>query len=73
MAFTLFDFLACSIAVFSVATNAVQFFVFRRRRPKAAPSIEARDLIHDLTQRGQAIVRIQVIDASQLLLRSPRG
>lgn len=36
------------------------------------PDLDAADLLHDLTKRGQAVVKIQVIDPSSILLRSPR-
>jgi len=34
--------------------------------------VSALDLLHELTTRGSAIVRLEVIDQGQLFLRSPR-
>lgn len=67
--------IAClSLALFvSVIFNARQFLQRKIERKKPAPTIEAQDLLHDLLARGNAIVRIEVIDAANLLLRSPRG
>lgn len=42
--------------------------------PPAVPKydVSAQDLIHDMTRRGHAIVRMEILDPSALLLRSPR-
>lgn len=34
--------------------------------------ITAQDLLHDLTRRGGAVLKVEVIDPTNLLLRSPR-
>tara|TARA_R110000868_G_scaffold9394_1_gene46897 strand:- start:1353 stop:1571 length:219 start_codon:yes stop_codon:yes gene_type:complete len=39
--------------------------------PKPRLDVSALDLLHDLTVRGQAIVRIETIDSEALLLRRP--
>ena len=60
----------------SLAANACLYELFRRARASAlktpVPSLDAEQLRHDLT-RGAAVVKIEVIDAKNLLLRSPRG
>lgn len=45
-----------------------------KKAPPAAPKLDvsAQDLIHDMTRRGHAIVRIEILDPSSILLRSPR-
>lgn len=51
------------------------FLFYRRLRPKKqTPKLDigAQDLLHDLTARGQAILRVEVIDPANFLLRSPR-
>ncbi len=67
---------------YEIATLASLLFVslsanayLLRRKPKKlkqSPDITAADLLHDLTKRGQALIKIEVIDAANLLLRSPR-
>ncbi len=57
----------------SAGVNLWQFRRHRAARKQPALAIEARDLIHDLTKRGSAVLRVEVIDAANLLLRSPRG
>ncbi len=44
-----------------------------RRKPKKKFDVSAQDLLHDLTRRGAAVLKIDVIDQENLLLRSPRG
>ncbi len=36
------------------------------------PTLDVEQLLHDLT-RGPAVLRVEVVDAKNLLLRSPRG
>ena len=57
----------------SVASNLVLFIALRRSKKKPPPklSITAEELLHDLT-RGQSVLRVQVIDPSAILLRSPK-
>ena len=40
---------------------------------KPAPTLEAETLLHDLTRQGSAVVRLEVVDARNLMLRSPRS
>lgn len=42
------------------------------RRPPPTPTFGAEELLHDLT-RGPALVRVERVDASNLLIRSPKG
>lgn len=44
-----------------------------RRSPPPKMTLEAEDLAHDLTTRGFAVVKMTVIDPTNLLLRRPRG
>ena len=44
----------------------------RRKKPRGL-DLNAQDLLHDLTTRGSTILRIEVIDQTNLLLRSPRS
>lgn len=63
----------CFTALFaaSMCLN-VYYWHIRKTSPKPKPDITAQDLLHDLTTRGAAILRVEVMDPSQLLLRSPR-
>lgn len=44
------------------------------RRPKQRKSLDitAEELLHDFTRRGQAILRVEVLNPSDLMLRSPK-
>ncbi len=57
----------------SAAANLVQAYFFVKKRKKREPvlTMAAEDLLHDLT-RGPAVIRVEVIDAKNLFLRSPR-
>ncbi len=43
-----------------------------KAKKEPALTLGAEQLLHDLT-RGPAVVRVEVIDVKNLLLRSPRG
>ena len=62
-----------AILVLSLAANLVQAYFFAKKQRKRQPvlTMAAEDLLHDLT-RGPAVVRVEVIDAKNLFLRSPR-
>lgn len=57
----------------SISGNAFQLYLAKIKKKKPKPDLSASDLLHDLTRRGQAIVRVEVMDATNLFLRSPRG
>jgi hypothetical protein len=54
----------------SVALNVGLCAFFAKR--KRILSVDARELLHDLTS-GRAVVDVKVIDTAGLFLRSPRG
>ena len=58
--------------VCSLAANA--YFWRWRKSLKSNPqySLDARQILHDLT-RGEALVRIARVDPEDVLLRSPKG
>lgn len=68
------------LAVWGVIATAVcavlAFLLHRKQRaPEPKPpqlTLSAEDLLHDLTTRGVAVLRVEVIDPTNLLLRSPR-
>jgi len=57
--------------IFSLAMNII--LVLRLRRLKTSPkqSVDARQLLHDLT-KGRAIVKIEILDPAELFYRSPK-
>jgi hypothetical protein len=57
----------------SVLFNAFQLYLAKINKKKPKPDLTASDLLHDLTSRGRAVVRVEVIDSTNLFLRSPRG
>lgn len=57
----------------SILLNLWQFHAIRRKRRSPAPTLDAQDLLHDLTARGAAILKVEVINPANLMLRSPRG
>lgn len=56
----------------SLAVLAFLAYLLRSKKPTRRLDMTAQDLLHDLTQRGAAILKVEVIDAANLLLRSPR-
>lgn len=56
--------------VISLSFNLYQYK--KQKVPmKAQPTLDAEQLLHDLT-RGPSLVRISVIDPSNLMIRSPK-
>lgn len=39
-----------------------------KKTPKAVPTIEAKDLLHDLTNKGQALLKVIVLDPDGLFI-----
>lgn len=60
---SLFFLISCLLAVLLYRS---------RKRPPKRLSDSAEDLLHDLTKRGSAVLRVQVIDPEQIFLRSPK-
>ncbi len=56
----------------SLAANGFQVYRARINKKRRAPDITAQDLLHDLTRRGGAVIRVEVIDQAAFFLRSPR-
>ncbi len=61
-------------SVVSTVINAILSAILLRKNKQKPPqpNLTAEDLLHDLLGRGQAILRVEVIDPTNLLLRSPR-
>ncbi len=72
------DILVIAVPVFIVFAVSA-FICFQRYlrplpppTPPPKPTLTAEQLLHDLTTSGQAVIRVEVIDAKNLFLRSPR-
>ena len=60
---------------FSLVCNALLlFFLHRQKKTPRKPqlSMSAEDLLHDLTRRGTAVLKVEVIDPANLYLRRTR-
>jgi len=57
----------------SLLLVAVLAYLLRTKKPPKRLDVTAQDLLHDLTRNGTAVLRVEVIDPANLLLRSPRG
>ncbi len=60
----------------SLAGNGLLTYLLRtnkKKKPEPVPDITAQELLHDLTRQGSAVLRIQVLNTADILLRSPRG
>lgn len=55
---------------FSLATNVYLLLLLRhlKKRPTKQLDTTAQDLLHDLTTRGQAVLKVEVLDPSRFLL-----
>lgn len=58
-----------TLLVISISLNLFQFFKTKKLKP--TPTLEAEQLLHDLT-KGSAIVKVEVIDPTNLILWNPR-
>ncbi len=56
----------------SISSNLALLLLLRNPKRKKKLDITAQDLLHDFTRRGASILRVEVIDPSSLMLRSPR-
>ncbi len=57
----------------SLVVVAVLAYFLMARKPQKKLDVSAQDLLHDLSRHGNAVIKVEVIDAANLLLRSPRG
>lgn len=64
------DYLVIGFLAASAALNLLlSYRLFKKDR---VLTIDAKRLLHEITSGG-AVIRLEVLDASQLFLRSPRG
>lgn len=63
-----------AIAVLFVSNLSLGVLLFRERRKakKRRPDISAQEMLFDM-MNGGTVLKIQVIDPSNLIMRSPRG
>jgi hypothetical protein len=62
----------CAAFAVSTIVFAVLYFWERRKIRKRKADITAQEMLHDIMSGG-AILKIQVINPENLILRSPRG
>lgn len=65
-------YLLIVLFVCSVLANAYQLYLARKPRKIVKYDLSAQQLLHDLTRHGGAVVKVDVINPADLLLRSPR-
>lgn len=65
-------FIPLLLLAFSLSGNAFLAFQLRQVKKKPRPTTGAEDLLHDLTRRGSAVIRVEVIDPANIFLRSPK-
>lgn len=64
------------IAVISILGSIIGLQAFLLLKARKAPKrldIQASDLLHELTVPGGAVLKVEVIDRDNFLLRLPRG
>ena len=57
-----------SILGASIAANAFAYWKIKKLKSDPKPTIDASDLLHDLTKRGHAVLNIKVIDPENLFV-----
>jgi len=67
------EYIPWALFAFSGLGNAIFFVKSRKKNKDPRLDLTAQDLLHDLTRRGVAILKVEVIDPSRLMLRSPRS
>ncbi len=65
------------VAATSAALNLafVAFEIYKHLRKKKIPprlDQNAQDLLHDLTHRGNALLKIEILDAANFFIRRPQ-
>lgn len=63
---------AIALLIVSVCLNAFLAFYIRKSKKKPTPTYGAQELLAALTS-GPAVLKIEVINIEDIILRSPRG
>jgi hypothetical protein len=60
--------------VLTLASSAGNAYLFRqtKKQKKQSQSQDATMLMHHLTRRGAAVIKVTVVDPQDIFLRSPR-
>ncbi len=69
------EFMPWCLLFLSLLAHVGQVLLLEKTKRNVAtrkPDLTAQDLLHDLTRRGAAILKVEVLDPANLLLRSPR-
>jgi hypothetical protein len=58
------------VCALSLAGNGALYYLLRksRRKPPPVPSLEASEILNDLTTKGSALVKVTRVDASNLFV-----
>lgn len=72
MSFQIALYSCVAITVLSVNLNCYLYFKLKQNVKTPQKTIDAQQLLHEITG-GQAILRINVIDPGDILLKSPRS
>lgn len=56
------------VLVLSLLANIFAIYKIKSLEKTPAPTLEARDLLHDLTTKGRSALRIEVIDPENLFI-----
>ena len=57
-----------SILLASIIANILAYFKIKSLKKQPTPTTDARDLLHDITKRGRAIIKIDVLDPESLFV-----
>lgn len=66
------EYIALSLLFVSISLNGLLFYFFKTAKKKPTPTYGAQELLASLTS-GPAVLKIEVINIEDILLRSPRG
>jgi len=66
------DYALIAVLSVSLCLNGVLVHLFRRAKKKPTPTYGAQELLASLTS-GPAVLKIEVINIEDIILRSPRG
>lgn len=66
------EYIAIFVFSVSICLNAALFYFLRKARKKPTPTYGAQELLASLTS-GPAVLKIEVVNIEDILIRSPRG
>lgn len=57
-----------TVLIVSIAANIFAYIKIKSTLKQPIKTIDAQDLLHDITRRGRAIVRVEVLDPENLFV-----